>query len=86
MEAMIHQDIALSTAHMDSKEILNIKIVDVREVENRKSANMERVGFERGLDEMLQSEMVVKEIVTDGHVEIGALMSMYYIQNTHKCY
>ena len=75
-----------SFADMDSKEILNIKIVDVREVENRKSTNMERVDFERGLDEMLQSEMVVKEIVTDGHVEIGALMSKYYIQNIYKCY
>ena len=39
---------------------------------------MERVGFERGLDEMLQSEMVVKEIVTDGHVEIGALISIIF--------
>ena len=75
-----------SFADMDSKEILNIKIVDVKEVENRKSANMESVGFERGLDEMLQSEMVVKEIVTDGHVEIDALMSKYYIQNIYKCY
>jgi hypothetical protein len=28
---------------------------------------MKRVGFERRLDEMLQSEMVVEEVVTDGH-------------------
>lgn len=66
-----------SFADMENKEILNMKIVDVREVDNRKSAKMERVGFERGLDEMLQSQMVVKEVVTDGHTEIGALMSMY---------
>ena len=80
------QHCTYSFADMYSKEILNIKIVDVRQVENRKSANMERVGFERCLDEMLQSEMVVKETVTHGHVEIGALISKYYIQNIYKCY
>ena len=37
---------------------------------------MERIGFERGLDEILTSKMVIKEVVTDGHLEIGAVMSM----------
>ena len=69
---------------METTTILNMNVVDVREVEGRKRPNMERVGFERGLDSMLQSKMAVKEIVTDGHLEIGALMSkclklcMYY--------
>ena len=62
-------------ADMETKSILNVNIVDVREVEGRKSPNMERLGFERGLDEMLQSQINIKEIVTDGHLEIGALMS-----------
>ena len=65
-----------SFADMENKEILNMRIVDVREVDNRKSANMERVGFERGLDEILPLQMVVKEVVTDGHTKIGALMSV----------
>jgi hypothetical protein len=61
---------------MEAQTILNMNIVDVREVEGRKSPNMERIGFERGLDEILTSKMVIKEVVTDGHLEIGALMSM----------
>ena len=65
-----------SFADMEAQTILNMNIVDVREVEGRKSPNMERIGFERGLDEILTSKMVIKEVVTDGHLEIGALMSM----------
>jgi hypothetical protein len=61
---------------METQTILNMNIVDVRDVEGRKSPNMERIGFERGLDEILTSKMVIKEVVTDGHLEIGAVMSM----------
>ncbi|XP_028418400.1 uncharacterized protein LOC114543733 [Dendronephthya gigantea] len=61
-------------AEMDSKCILDINFVEVREVEGRKSPNMERIGFERGLDNLLKSTMIIKEVVTDGHLEIGALM------------
>ena len=64
-----------SFVDMEAKSILKINIVDVREVEGRKSVNMERIGFERGLDEILKSQMVIKEVVTDGHLQIGALMS-----------
>ena len=63
-----------SFADMDTKTILNVSIVDVREVEGRKSPNIERFGFERGLHELQQSDMKIKEIVTDGQMEIGALM------------
>ena len=62
-------------ADMDTKTIFNLKIVDVREVEGRKSMKMERLGFERGLDELMSSKMNLQEIVTDGHLEISALMS-----------
>ena len=65
-------------ADMETKSILNMSIVDVREVEARKSANMERIGFERGLDSILKSTMSVKEVVTDAHSEISALMSMFF--------
>ena len=64
-----------SLGDMETKTILNMNIIDVREVEGRKSNNMERVGFERGLDKLLESNMVLKEVVTDAHSEIGALMS-----------
>lgn len=56
-----------------------MSIVDVREVEGRKSANMERIGFERGLDSILKSKMSVKEVVTDAHSEISALMSKFLL-------
>ena len=64
-------------AEMNTKCILEINFVEVREVEGRKSPNMERIGFERGLDNLLKSKMKVKGVVTDGHLEIGALMSKY---------
>ncbi len=73
-------------AEMDSKCILEIDFVDVREVEGRKSPNMERIGFERGLDNLLKSKMKVKEVVTDGHLEIGALMSKYWNFKYKKLY
>lgn len=41
---------------MESKSILEMKIIDVREVEGRKSPNIERVGFEIGLDGILKSK------------------------------
>ena len=65
-----------SFTDMETQTILNMNIVDVREVKGRKSPNMERIGFERGLDEILTSKMVIKEVVKDGQLEIDALMSM----------
>lgn len=66
-----------SFADMESRHILSLNIVDVRQVKGRKSNNMERVGFEGGLNELLESAMQLKEVVTDGHLEISALMSKY---------
>ena len=66
-----------SFADMDTKCILELNIVDVREVEGRKSPNMERFGFKRGLDKLIGSKMNIKKVVTDGHLEIAALMSKW---------
>ena len=68
-----------SLSDMETKTILNMNIVDVRKVEDRKSNNMERVGFERGIDKLVESNMVVKEVVTDAHSEIGGLMSKFFL-------
>ena len=46
-----------SFADMETKSILSLNVVDVREIEGRKSPNMELVGFERGLHELLTSKM-----------------------------
>ena len=63
-----------SLADMNDKAILQMNIVDVREAAG-KSTNMERIGFERGMDKLLTSAMCISEVVTDGHLEIGVLMS-----------
>ena len=68
-----------SLADMEDKSILQMNILDVRET-GGKSNNMERIGFERGMDMLLTSPIVVKEVVTDGHLEIAALMSKYQIK------
>ena len=67
-----------SLASMNDNAILQMNIVDVREAAG-KSNNMERIGFERGMDKLLTSAMCIKEVVTDGHLEIGALMSKYHV-------
>ena len=64
-------------ADMQDRAILQMNVVDVREAAG-KSSNMERMGFERGMDTLLASPMVVKEVVTDGHLEIAALMSKFF--------
>ena len=74
----------LTLADMETKAILHLEIVDVREVEGRKSANMEKIGFERGMNTLMATEMNNKEVVTDGHAEIGALFSKYHVVNL-KC-
>ena len=65
-----------SLADMNDKAILQMNIVDVREAAG-KSPNMKRIGFERGMDKLLTSAMCISEVVTDGHLEIGALMSKH---------
>lgn len=64
---------------MGDEVILQQNIVDVREVEGRKSTNMERLGFERGMDTLLSTDLVIKEVITDGHTGIVALMSMAFV-------
>ena len=59
---------------MEDHAILQMNIIDVREAAG-KSNKMERIGFERGMDRLLASQINIKEVVTDGHLEIAALMS-----------
>ena len=63
-------------ADMQDKVILQTNVVDAREAA-AKSNNMERIGFERGMDMLLTSQIAIKEVVTDGHLEIAALMSKF---------
>ena len=64
-----------SLADMNDNAILQMNRVDVREAAG-KSTNMERIGFER-FDKLLTPAMCISEVVTDGHLEIGALMNKH---------
>ena len=67
-----------SLADVEDHAILQMNIVDVREAAG-KSNNMEQIVFVRGMDKLLASQMSIKEVVTDGHLGIAALMSKYKI-------
>lgn len=60
----------------DTKKILSILTLDKRET-GKKSTNLEVKGFKRSLEELGQKVKVV-EVVTDAHLQIGALMSKFY--------
>ena len=64
---------------MVDEVILQQNIIAVREVEGRKSTNMERLGFKRGMDTLLSTDVVIKEVITDRHTGIAALMSMKFV-------
>jgi hypothetical protein len=58
----------------DTNDILALEIVDKREV-SLKSANMEKMALQRGIDNIQQFGLCIKELVTDGHSQIAAMMS-----------
>ncbi|WAR13164.1 hypothetical protein MAR_027344 [Mya arenaria] len=58
----------------DSKKILTLKTIDKRETD-RKSAAMEKKALKACLEELLDKDVCVKELVTDGHLGITAMMN-----------
>ena len=65
-----------TSMHHETLEILAMTTVDKRHV-GGKSPNMEVHGFQKVLDELLAIGVNVKEVVTDQHPSITALMSRY---------
>ena len=61
-------------------------MLDVREVAGRKSTNMETIWFQRGMDALLSTDVIIKEVITDGHTGIAALMSEYIFLEYHHYY
>ena len=57
-----------------TKKIISVRTLDKRETE-RKSGNLEKAGFIRCLNEVQAKGLTVSEIVTDAHLQIGAMMS-----------
>lgn len=68
------QQYTYSLADMEDKAILEMDVVDVQKA-NGKSNNIQRIGYQRALDKHLLTDMCIKEIVTDGHLEIAAMMN-----------
>lgn len=67
----------------DSKKIISVKTMDKRETE-RKSANLEKLGFIRGMQDVRERGLQVKEVVTDAHLQIGAMMKKVYKEVKHS--
>lgn len=61
---------------METKRILCIITMDKRMTEG-KSTSLEKGCFEKGLKIMTDAGLNIKEVVTDAHPQIGALMSKY---------
>lgn len=60
----------------DTKQILLSKALDKR-IAGGKSPNLEKLGFQSCMEELEEKGIQVKEVVTDAHLGIGALMSMF---------
>ncbi|XP_070176774.1 uncharacterized protein [Littorina saxatilis] len=67
----------------ETKKILTIKTVDKRETDG-KSPRMETEGFHRAMSDLLQKGINVKEVVTDAHTGIGAVMKGTYPALSHS--
>lgn len=48
-----------------------------KRVTGGKSAVLEKACFQRGLQFLLDKDLVISEVVTDAHVQVEALMSMF---------
>lgn len=57
-----------------TKNILSLKTLDKWETE-KKSTNLEKAGFVKCLQEIQEKGLTVKEMVTDAHLQTGAMMS-----------
>ncbi|KAG6936554.1 hypothetical protein G0U57_012319 [Chelydra serpentina] len=57
---------------LETKQILAIEIVDKRKTQLN-SPFMEKEAFRRGLQKLLDEQLMIKEVVTDSHIQISAL-------------
>ena len=58
----------------ESKKIISVVTLDKRETE-RKSTRLEKEGFLRTMGKLKDKGVNIVEVVTDAHMEIGAVMS-----------
>ncbi|XP_060553607.1 uncharacterized protein LOC132714710 [Ruditapes philippinarum] len=67
----------------DTKKIISLLTIDKRQTE-RKSVNMEKRGFIQALNEIKDSGLSVKEVVTDAHLGISSVMKKQYPDVKHS--
>lgn len=65
----------LNSAHIHLWRIPAISTLDNRETD-KKSVNLEKAGLIRGQKEIQEQDLHVTKVVTDAHLQIGAVMSM----------
>ncbi|XP_070544883.1 uncharacterized protein [Ptychodera flava] len=61
----------------ESKDILSLVTMDKRQTD-RKSTNLEKACFQVSLSQLQDKEVEITEVVTDCHLQIGALMKRTY--------
>ena len=67
----------------DTGDIVEMVVVDKWEV-GLKSPNMEKLAFKKGLDNLLGKNLKIKEVVTDGHIQIKALLSKLILKISYS--
>ncbi|XP_070578694.1 uncharacterized protein [Ptychodera flava] len=67
----------------DSKDILSIVTMDKRMTE-RKSTNLEKACFVQSMTMLTDKDMKIGEVVTDSHLQIGAVMKRTYPDVKHS--
>lgn len=61
-----------------SKKIVSLVTMDKRET-GKKSTNMEKACFLKAMEDLEENGVHVSEVVTDAHLQIGAVMSKYLV-------
>lgn len=64
-----------------SKKIISLITMNKRET-GKKSCNMEKACFMKSMNDLLENHVNIEEVVTDAHIQIGAVMSKknYYVE------
>lgn len=61
-----------------TKKILTLQTLDKRTTD-KKSPNMEKAGFIKAISDLRDQGVDIEEVVTDAHLGIGAVMSMFLV-------
>ena len=62
-----------------TKHIVSLLTLDKRKTD-RKSCNLEKLGFQNTITDLRRKNCAIAEVVTDAHMQISSIMSMYSIK------